>query len=181
MSFSSASLFPITARVNTSDHLAIGGCDVLDLVAEYGTPLYLFDEETLRNMCRQFVSEFERRYVGSRVLYAAKAFMNLSLTRLVKDEGLGMDVVSGGELAAAKTAGFPLSLVYFHGNNKTAQEIQMAIDLGVGRIVVDNFHELALLQEIAQAQGTVQKAMLRVSPSVDPHTHTHTTTGILDS
>ena len=181
MSFDSASLFPVTAAVNETDHLTLGGCDVLDLAAEYGTPLYVFDEETLRGMCRGFVGEFDRLYPNTRVLYAAKAFMNLALAKLVHEEGLGLDVVSGGELAAASAAGMPPGLVYFHGNNKTAHELQMALDHGVGRVVVDNFHELALLQELAQARGTVQEIMLRVSPGVDPHTHAHTTTGTLDS
>ena len=181
MSFDSASLFPVTGKVNAADHLTLGGCDVLDLVAEYGTPLYVFDEDTLRGMCKEFTGEFGDRYVNTRVLYAAKAFMNLALAKLVNEEGLGLDVVSGGELVAAKAADMPPELVYFHGNNKTAHELQMALDHGVGRVVVDNFHEMALLQELAQAQGTVQEIMLRVSPGVDPHTHAHTTTGILDS
>ena len=180
MSFENVDLFPITARVK-NDHLTIGGCDALDLVSQFGTPLYIFNEDTLRGICREFVNEFGSRYPNSRVLYASKAFINPALARLIHQEGLGLDVVSGGELAVAQAAGVPPEAIYFHGNNKSRDELAMALDYGVGRIAVDNFHELEMLDELALGRGTVQDIWLRVSPGVDPHTHVHTTTGILDS
>ena len=181
MAFDSAAIFPMTAGVSHDDHLTLGGCDVLDLVSNYGTPLYVFDEHTFRSMCREFVDEFGRRYPSTRVLYASKAFINPALARLVQEEGLGMDVVSGGELAVAQAVGFPPELIYFHGNNKSQDELRMAMDYGVVRIVVDSFDELGLLNQLARSRGTVQDVMVRLSPGVDPHTHAKTTTGILDS
>ena len=181
MTFSNASLFPITVGVNEKDHLTLGGCDALDLASEFGTPLYVFDEDTLRSTCRGFVHEFGSRYANTRVLYASKAFVNPALATLVHEEGLGIDVVSGGELAVAKAVDFPAQSIYFHGNNKGTAELQEALDYGLGRIVVDSFHELGLVNDLALAQGVVQDILLRVSPGVDPHTHAHTTTGILDS
>ena len=181
MSFSNASLFPITASVNGADHLSIGGCDTQELVNEFGTPLYVFDEDTLRGMCRDFVDGFGSLYPDTRVLYAAKAFLNPAIARLVHEEGLGVDVVSDGELAVALAADLPAGDIYFHGNNKTPDELKMAIEAGVGRIVIDSFHELDLLNGLVEGSDRRQDVMLRLSPSVDPHTHTYTTTGILDS
>ncbi len=113
--------------------------------------------------------------------YASKAYIGPALARLVKEEGLGLDVVSGGELAMAQAVSFPPDRIYFHGNNKSRQELEQAVDYKVGRIVVDNFYELKLLNQVAQQKNVVQPILLRLSPSVDPHTHSHTTTGILDS
>ena len=181
MSFDTIDLLPITTEVNEHDHLVLGGCDTAELASEFGTPLYVFDEDTLRGMCREFVSEFGTRYPNSRVAYASKAFVNPAIARIVAEEGLGLDVVSGGELAVAKAAGVPPEGVYFHGNNKTPDELEFALDYGIGQIVVDSFHELEVLDAIAGRRGMRQDIMLRLSPSVDPHTHAHTTTGILDS
>ena len=181
MTFSNASLFPLGASINSEDHLVLGGCDAVELASEFGTPLYVFDEWTLRTMCRRFRTEFGSRYASSLVVYASKAFTNPALARLMKEEGLGLDVVSGGELAVAMAVDFPPGLVYFHGNNKAADELRMALDYGIGRIVVDSFQELAALDGLARDRGAVQDILLRVSPGVDPHTHVHTTTGILDS
>jgi diaminopimelate decarboxylase len=180
MAFVNSTLFPVTTDVS-DDRLTLGGCAADDLASEFGTPLYVFDEATLRQVCREFVGEFGDRYADSRVLYASKAFINPALARLVSQEGLGLDVVSGGELAVAQAAGVPAEDIYFHGNNKGAEELEMALDYGVGRIVVDNFSELELLDGIARSRGAVQEVMLRLSPGVDPHTHVHTTTGTLDS
>ena len=181
MSFANVSLFPTTAEVNAAGRLALGGCDTVELAAEFGTPLYVFDEKTLRAMCREFVGEFTSRYADTTVAYASKAFVNPALAGLVHEEGLGLDVVSGGELAVARAAGVDMEAVYFHGNNKTPEELEYALDAGCGRIVVDSFYELSLLDGLAARRGVTQKIMLRLSPSVDPHTHVHTTTGILDS
>ena len=132
-------------------------------------------------MCREFVDEFTSRYPKTTVAYASKAFINPALARLAEEEGLGLDVVSGGELAVAKAVDFPMERVYFHGNNKTPDELRMALDAGIGRIVVDGLYELELLDELAAGAGRKQEIMLRLSPGVDPHTHAKTTTGILDS
>ena len=181
MTFENASLFPFTAEVNDAGRLDIGGCDATDLAAEFGTPLYVYDEATLRGMCAEFVGEFASRYPHSLVAYASKAFLNPAVGRIAIEEGLGLDVVSGGELALGQAIDFPPERIYFHGNNKTPPELELALDYGVGRVVVDSFHELETLNRLAGARGATQEVMLRLSPGVDPHTHVHTTTGILDS
>ena len=181
MPFENRELFPFTADINPQDHLTIGGCDTVELGAQFGTPLLVFDEVTLRGMCRGFTEAFTSRYNKSEVLYASKAFVNAGIARIVDEEGLGLDVVSGGELAVAVTAGVDLGRVYFHGNNKSPDELEYALDVGCGRIVVDSFYELRMLNDIAKSRGATQDVLLRLSPSVDPHTHVATTTGILDS
>ncbi len=174
-------VFPDTASINTQGHLAIGGCYVTELARCHGTPLDVFDEATLRERCRRFVQEFGRLHPDTQVIYACKAYVNPALAQLLLEEGLGLDVVSGGEAAIARAIEFPAEKVYFHGNNKGQQELEEAVSWGIGRVVVDNFHELSLLQQVAASQGKTQDIMLRVSPSVDPHTHVYTTTGVLDS
>jgi diaminopimelate decarboxylase len=174
-------LFPLTAEINEHGHLLIAGCDVVDLAHEFGTPLYLFDELTLRHQCRQFQDEFCKYYPDTLVIYACKAFLNRALALIFKEEGLGLDVVSGGELSIAHSVGFPLEKVYFHGNNKTLAELNLALDLGVGRIVVDNFRELEMLNSLAGERGVSQNILLRLTPGVDPHTHQYTTTGTIES
>jgi diaminopimelate decarboxylase len=175
------SLFPVTSESNRKNHLAIGGCDAVDLAASSGTPLYIFDEVTLRTRCLDYRQEFHRRYPNTAVIYACKAFINPALARILQQEGLGLDVVSAGEISIARSVSFPPQMVYFHGNNKTEEELRLALDWGVGRIVVDNFRELSLLGSLAEERGKAQDILLRLSPGVDPHTHGHTTTGILDS
>jgi len=174
-------LFPLAAEVNNKGHLLIGGCDVVDLAKEFGTPLYLFDESTLRHKCSEFKDVFCKYYPDTLVIYASKAFLNKALALIFKEEGLGLDVVSGGELSIAHSVDFPLEKVYFHGNNKTPEELNLALDLGVGRIVVDNFYELELLNGLAEERGINQNILLRLTPGVDPHTHQYTTTGTIES
>ena len=174
-------LFPLTAGVNEKGHLVIGGCDAVELANEWGTPLYLFDEFSLRQRCNQFKAEFGQRYPDIAVIYAAKAFINKALAILLKEEGLGLDVVSGGELGIAQSVGFPLDRAYFHGNNKSAGELRLALEWGVGRVVVDNFYELEMLDSIAKEGGYRPDILLRLSPGVDPHTHQYITTGNVDS
>jgi diaminopimelate decarboxylase len=174
-------VFPDTAEINPQGQLMIGGCNALELAEEYGTPVYVFDETTLRNRCRSFVEEFGKLHSSIQVLYASKAYINPVLARIFQEEGLGLDVVSGGELAMAQAAGFPLQKVYFHGNNKSPEELDKAVKEGIGRIVVDSFHELHLLDRIAGDAGKVQDILVRVSPGIDPHTHAYTTTGVIDS
>ena len=174
-------VFPETARIDDSDHLVIGGVRATDLAREFGTPLYVFDEVTLRRQCAGFIREFSSRYPDVGVSYACKALMLRPLARLIAEEGLGLDVVSGGELAIARAAGFPMERVYFHGNNKGPEELALALDWDLGRVVVDNFHEMAMLDRLAAERGVRQDVLLRLSPAIDPHTHHHTTTGVLDS
>jgi len=162
-------------------HLVVGGCDTVELTGEFGTPLYVFDEATLRSKCAEFKNEFGRRYSDVAVIYACKAFINRAVAIILMEEGLGLDVVSAGELGIARSVGFPLTRVYFHGSNKSAEEIKLGLDWHVGRIVVDNFHELSMLNEIAAGQGQVADILLRLTPGVDPHTHKYITTGIIDS
>ncbi|MSQ11600.1 MAG: diaminopimelate decarboxylase [Dehalococcoidia bacterium] len=176
-----AHLFPTTARANAKGHLELGGCDATALAQEFGTPLYVFCEETLRGQCRAFLKGFGAHYPNVRVLFAGKAYINPALARIFRDEGLGLDVVSGGELAVAKSVSFPPGQVYFHGNNKSTQELKEALEYGVGRIVLDNLDELARVEQLAQGLGRKAAILVRVNPGIDPHTHSHTTTGILDS
>jgi diaminopimelate decarboxylase len=174
-------LFPLTTELNSRGHLVIGGCDSLELANEFGTPLYVFDEASLRSKCAEFKAEFAERYPGTKVIYAAKAFINTSLARLLNEEGLGLDVVSAGELHIARAAGFPLDRVYQHGNNKSPEQLKLALEWRVGRIVVDNFGELKMLDEIAGKQGVKPDILLRLSPGVDPHTHKYIATGVIDT
>ncbi len=174
-------LFPYTAGVNDKGHLTVGGHDTVALAATYGTPLYIFDETTVRAKCSEYRREFGQRYPNTLAIYACKAFTTRALIRILHEEDFGLDVVSGGEMYVAKSAGFPQDKVYFHGNNKGRDELKQALEWGVGRIVVDNFHELALLGKVASELGKSQDILLRLSPGVDPHTHSHVATGILDS
>ena len=175
-------VFPDTADTDDAGHLTLGGCDAVQLAEQYGTPLYVLDEATLRNRCRQFSSAFAGSYPNTGVVYASKAGINPALVRIFTEEGLGLDVVSGGELAVAVSGEMPLDRVYFHGSNKSASELEEAVSAGIGRIVVDNFHELDLLEQIcANEAGKRQDILVRVCPGIDPHTHAYTTTGIIDS
>ena len=180
MNFSNIDVFPMDTKINSEGVLEIGGCDVLSLAKAHGTPLYIYDEKTIRIMAQTFVGEFTSRYPETSVAYASKAFLNLAMAKIANEEKLSLDVASGGEIAVAHAAGFPCNKMYFHGNNKTPIELSEAIDLGVGTIVVDGFQELDILNNIAKSKNANQGIMLRLSPSVDAHTHAHTTTGILD-
>jgi diaminopimelate decarboxylase len=175
------SLFPATSGINKLGHLTIGGCDLVQLAVDYGTPLYIFDEQGLRDKCREYQTEFRKCYPGTSVLYASKAFINQALAVLFKEEGIGLDVVSGGEMSIARSVGFPPGRVYFHGNNKSTEEIQMALQWGIGRIVIDNFHELGLVDRLAGEAGVKPAVLLRVNPGIDPHTHRKIATGNIDS
>ncbi|KAB8330659.1 diaminopimelate decarboxylase [Scytonema tolypothrichoides VB-61278] len=176
-------LLPLTARVNNHDHLEIGGCDVTTLVEQFGSPLYILDEQTLRTACRQYQDSFKRYYKGeSQVLYASKAWSCISVCAIAHDAGLGIDVVSGGELYTALSAGVNPDKIYFHGNNKSHQELTFAIESGC-IIVVDNWYELRTLVEIAtEAAGESPiRIMLRLTPGIECHTHEYIRTGHLDS
>lgn len=175
-----AKVLPVTAEIAGDGHLSVGGCDLVDIAREWGTPLYVFDEETLRGQCRAFIQAFQSRYPNTAVAYAAKAYLGRAMAALVAQEGLDLDVVSGGELAIARSVNFPPERIHFHGNNKSEDELREALDYGIARVIVDNFHEMHILNGLAQAKGIRQRILLRVSPSVDPHTHLKTTTGTTD-
>ena len=175
------SLFPPTSEVNSQGHLVLGGCDTVELAVEFDTPLYVFDEFGLRNKCTEFKEEFGQRYADTAVIYACKAFINRGLALIFKNEGLGLDVVSAGELSIARSVDFPMDKVYFHGNNKSAEEIRLGLEWHVGHIVVDNEHELTLIGEIAGELGYTPDILLRLSPGVDPHTHSYIATGVIDT
>ncbi len=178
-----ADILPTTAAVDEAGHLILGGCDAVELAREFGTPLYVFDEETLRGQCREFRSQFRSRHPDTVVAYAAKAYLGRALAGILVQEEMALDVVSGGELAIAASVNFPPERIYFHGNNKSEAELREALDYGVGRIVIDNFHEMQLLNGLAQGPPKAgrQQVLLRLSPGIDPHTHAHITTGTLDS
>ncbi|MEK3862534.1 diaminopimelate decarboxylase [Paenibacillus sp. FSL H7-0716] len=170
-----------TSRINDAGHLEIGGCDVTELKAEYGTPLYILDEQLVRQRCREYMDAFKASGLGFQVAYASKAFSVMAMVRLADEEGLSLDVVSDGELYTALQAGFPAERIHFHGNNKTSEEIEMAIDAKIGCFVVDNLVELNLLQSIAARKEVNVNILLRVTPGVEAHTHEYTATGQTDS
>lgn len=174
-------LLPLTSAVSAGGRLEIGGCDVHALIEEFGSPLYVYDEATVRAVCREFVESFSKEYPDSQVSYSTKAFASPALARILEEEGLGMNLVSGGELAVARAAGFPPDRLILHGNNKSAEELEEAVGYGVGCIVIDGEDEIEILDGVAAGRGVRQKVWLRVSPGIDPHTHALTTTGVLDS
>ena len=163
------------------NELYVGGVKASALSKEYGTPLYVIDEELVRSNCRRYYNAMKCEERGNRVTYAGKAFINMSMCNLVNEENLYLDVVSGGELYTAYKAGFQLERIYFHGNNKSDYEIDLGVRLGIGRFIVDNIHELEVLNSIAQEYGRVQKVYLRITPGVEAHTHEYIKTGQLDS
>ncbi len=168
--------------VNSKGHLLLGGADTVELAKEFGTPLYVFDENDIRNNCKNFKEAFDENYDGNAlVLYASKAFSCKEMYRLINSEGLGADVVSGGELYTALAAGLPAEKIYFHGNNKTANEIAYALDSKIGRIVVDNIFELETIDSMAKDKGIKAKVLFRIKPGIDAHTHDFIRTGQIDS
>lgn len=172
-------LAPVTARVNDRDCLEIGGCDVTDLLAQFGSPLYIVDEATLRATCRHYREAFARHYGGpAQVLYASKAWSCTALCAIVREEGLGVDVVSGGEIHTALRAGVDPSQIYFHGNNKSRDELILAVAHGC-TIVADNWLDLQTLAELDGEEPI--RVMLRLTPGIECHTHEYIRTGHLDS
>ena len=168
--------------VNKKGNLSVGGCDVSALAKEYGTPLYIMDEGEIRKNCRIYADAMKKYYNGNGlVLYASKAFSCKYIYKVMMEEGLGIDTVSGGEIYTALAAGFPAGKIYFHGNNKTVDELELAIKNDIGCIVIDNSDEVDRIEEIAERYGKTVKAMFRVSPGVDAHTHDFIKTGQIDS
>ena len=168
--------------VNEKGHLALGGVDVVDMAKKYGTPLYLFDENRIRERCRTYVTAMREAFGESALpLYASKAASFKQMYRIIKDEGMGTDIVSSGELYTAASVGFPLDKAYFHSNNKTDEDIAYAIDLQIGYFVVDNVEELDAIDRIAGEKAVKQKVLLRLTPGIDPHTYAAVATGKVDS
>jgi len=170
-----------TMQVNSAGHLEIGGCDATELLKEFGSPLYVMDEALIRRNCRNYVGSFRSVYQDSEVIYASKVFSTKAICRLIQEEGMGIDVVSAGELYTALSVKFPVERIYFHGNNKSAAELEMAVEAGVHRIIVDSFYELELLDSIAAKLGKKADILLRLSPGIDAHTHHYIKTGTIDS
>ena len=170
-----------TSKINDQGHLEIGGKDVTELAAEYGTPLYIVDEALVRQRAREYVEAFQASGLKFQVAYASKAFSVMAMCVIAEEEGLSLDVVSDGELYTALKAGFPVERIHFHGNNKTPEEINMALDAGIGCFVVDNFTELHLLNALAADKGKKVNILLRITPGVEAHTHEYISTGQQDS
>lgn len=170
-----------TQEINDKNHLVIGGCDTVDLAAQFGTPLYVMDEAAIRGRCRQYKAALGADYGNVDVAYASKAFIVTAMCHIVHEEGLWLDVASSGELYTAKRAGFPMDNIVFHGNFKSPKELEMAVEYGVALVAPDSHSELELLSEIAVKAGKVQNVMLRCNPGVDPHTHRLISTGQEDS
>lgn len=173
-------LKPLTTQTNGKGNLEIGGCDVVELAEKYSTPLYVVDEKTLRSICQDYKRAFAK-YPKTNMMYASKALCTSAIATILADEGFGFDTVSGGEIYTVYKADVDMSKVLFNGNNKSYDELTLALEVGVGRISVDNFFELALLNEIAQSKDIVADALLRITPGIECHTHEYIQTGHLDS
>lgn len=170
-----------TQRINAQGHLEVGGCDAVALAQEYGTPLYVMDEATIRANCRAYKQAFEKRYPKNEIYYASKAFLTMAMARLILQEGLSMDVASLGEMYVALEAGFPAAKLALHGNNKSRLELETAVERGIGHIVLDNFLEIEWLAEIVQKHNAQVDVLVRAAPGVDPKTHRLIRTGQADT
>lgn len=170
-----------STKVNDQGHLEIGGVDTIQLVKEYGTPLYVYDVALIRERARSFKQKFVEHGVVAQVAYASKAFSSIAMLQLVHEEGLSLDVVSGGELYTAMAANFPPEKIHFHGNNKSEEELLMALDFQIGCVVVDNFYELNMLEALCEQKKQKVHILLRVTPGIEAHTHDYILTGQEDS
>ena len=171
---------PITTKISKKGNLEISGCDTVELAEKYGTPLYVMDEVTLRTIARQYKEAFGD-YKKVNMMFASKALMTAQIAKILHSEGFGFDVVSGGEIYTVNKAGVDMDMTTFNGSNKTTDELLLALELGVGRISVDNFLELSLLNEVAKSFDKAQKVLLRITPGIECHTHEYIQTGHLDS
>ena len=169
---------PITTT--REENLTIGGCDLVNLAKQYGTPLYVIDEASLRTICQEYRKAFEN-YPNIKMMYASKALCSLATTAIIDQEGFGFDTVSAGEIYTVHKAGVDMSKVLFNGNNKTQKEIELALELNVGRFSVDNFLEAELLDKIAKEKGKNVSILLRITPGIECHTHEYIQTGQIDS
>ncbi|MDX8046076.1 diaminopimelate decarboxylase [Gracilibacillus sp. S3-1-1] len=168
-------------EINQDGHLTIGGLDTVELAKKYGTPLFVYDVNKIRENARAFVRTFKEQNVKAQVAYASKAFSSIAMIQVAKQEGLSLDVVSQGELYTALEAGFPVEKIHMHGNNKSLEEISMAVEHNIGCIVVDNFYEIDLLAHVLKEHGKEMDVLIRVTPGVEAHTHDYILTGNEDS
>lgn len=180
MNSTNQSIKPITTKISDYGNIEIGGCDTVELVQEYNSPLYVLDEATVRSICCDYKKAFEK-YPKTNMMYASKALCTMSVSSILAQEGFGFDVVSSGEIYTVYKAGVDMKKVLFNGNNKSFEELTLAIELGVGRISVDNFFELSLLNEIAKSHDKIVDILLRITPGIECHTHEYIQTGHLDS
>ena len=171
---------PFNTKRNEKGNLEISGCDAVELAKKYGTPLYVMDEVTLRKIAREYKDAFSS-YKKVNMMFASKALMTSQIAKILHEEGFGFDVVSGGEIFTVHNAKVDMNYATFNGNNKTSDEIELALNLNVGRISVDNFYEIKLLDEIAKKKNKIQKILLRITPGIECHTHEYIQTGHLDS
>lgn len=171
---------PITTKINENGNIEIGGCDLVELANKYNTPLYVFDEATIRSMTGSYKKAFEK-YPNIKMMFAAKAFMTKAICKIMQQEGFGLDLCSGGEIYTAQSSGFDMSHTLFNGNNKSYDELNYALSCGIQTISVDNFFELALLNDIAKSQNKTISILLRITPGIECHTHEYIQTGHLDS
>src|SRR6478736_8008663 len=170
-----------TSKINSSNHLEIGQCDTVELKKQCGTPLYIYDQELIETKCKAFHSAFQRSGFSYQIAYAGKAFLRMKMANLLTKLDMSLDVVSGGELFTALEAGYPAERIHFHGNNKTIEEIEMALDANIGCFVVDNFTELEVLHALAAERKQKASILLRVTPGIEAHTHDYILTGQEDS
>lgn len=170
-----------TSRMNEDGQLEIGGISAVELAKTYGTPLFVYDVAQIRKRADEFQRAFDKEQVKGRVTYASKAFSSVAIIQLMNELGLGLDIVSGGELYTAQKANFPMEKIHFHGNNKSISEIEMALEAGIGYFVVDNFFELQLLDRICQEKQQKTNILLRITPGIEAHTHDYISTGQEDS
>lgn len=168
-------------NINSYGILEIGGIPCTDLARVYGTPLMVYDEELIRRNCREFQQAFQQTGLRYQVAYASKAFFCMEMANIAAEEGMSLDVVSGGELYTALAAGFPAERIHFHGNNKSEEELMMGLDAQIGCFVVDNFFELEMLDKLAQARNQQVNILIRVTPGIEAHTHEYIMTGQEDS
>jgi len=170
-----------TQSVNDIGHLTIGSVDSVELTKTYGTPLIVYDIALFRERAKAFLETFRKVGIKAQVAYASKAFSSIAIYEVAEEEGLSLDVVSGGELYTAARAGFPRERIHFHGNNKSYAELEMAFDEKIGCIVIDNFYEINLVKEIAENRKQEMNVLIRVTPGIEAHTHDYITTGQEDS
>ena len=180
MNTTNQNIKPLTYKINPSGNIEIGGCDTIALAEKYGTPLYIIDEFTLRSICNDYKQAFNS-YPKVNMMYDSKALCTSAISSIIASEGFGFDAVSAGEIYTIFKSGADMSKVIFNGNNKSYDELCLALELGVGRISVDNFFELSLLNEIAKCNNQIVDILLRITPGIECHTHEYIQTGHLDS